>query len=45
MQWIAPKSSFDLVSRAGGFTNLPSQLPAYGSDFQLDGLQNQGPGA
>jgi len=42
MQWIAPKSSLDMVSRAGGFSNLPNRLSPYGSDFQLDGLQNQG---
>lgn len=44
MQWIAPKSSLDMVSRAGGFTNLPNHLAPYGQDFQLDGLQNQGVG-
>ena len=38
MQWIAPKSSFDVVSRAGGFSNLPNTLSPYGQDFQLDGL-------
>ena len=24
LQWIAPKSPFDMVSRAGGFNNLPN---------------------
>lgn len=42
MQWIAPKSSLDMVSRAGGFMNLPNSLSPFGQDFQMDGLINQG---